>query len=120
MGKVILDVVATKGADGHRVMVETNLVRGAGGLRAHDSANECTMLPAEGLVDQGHSIVAATTKNDGINWYTVGVFPLRVQNGALGYGSGETRVGLRAGIGLLINAVAKSTETSARALEVGA
>ena len=92
---VVTHVVTNEGTHSHGVATNDADGTGSGcsGLRGHDGAYKCTVLPVEGLVNQGSGLSATATEDDGRHGNTLQAVKLGRNAGAVLGRGGEAGVG---------------------------
>ena len=70
------------------------VLRGGGRLRLEGRTLEDTVVPVEGLGDEGHALRPPSSEEDGLHLDALGVLPVLVQDGAVGGRRAEAGVGV--------------------------
>ncbi|GMS92233.1 hypothetical protein PENTCL1PPCAC_14408, partial [Pristionchus entomophagus] len=85
---------AHEGTHGHRVVHHALacVLSGRGSLRLEAGAGVDAVMPRVGLEHERHSLGSSASEDDGVDGHSLRVLPLRVDDGALSGGGGESRV----------------------------
>lgn len=64
------------------------------GLRLQRGSQEDSVLPVEGFSHKGNTLWTSASEENGLDLDTLGVFPVRIQDGAIFAGSAKSGVGM--------------------------
>ncbi|GMR35871.1 hypothetical protein PMAYCL1PPCAC_06066 [Pristionchus mayeri] len=94
--EILAEVVSHEGTHRHRVvhhLLALVLCSGSG-LRFEAGASVDSVKPRIGLHNERNSLGSSSSEDDGIDGYSLRVFPLGMDDGALAGGGGKARIGM--------------------------